>query len=65
VAIKDDLLPSTQWLIGRIIETHPGSDGRVRVALVKTGHGVLKRPIVKLVVLPKESSLHAPHNVSP
>lgn len=58
VVIKDDLLPSTQWLTGRVTETHPGADERIRVVTIKTAHGLLKRPIVKLVVLPQASSLH-------
>lgn len=52
VLIKDDNLPPSRWLMGRIIETHPGSDGLVRVCTVKTKSGVYKRPVVKLSPLP-------------
>jgi len=40
------------WKMGRIIAIHPGSDGKVRVATVRTDAGEVKRPIVKLCVLP-------------
>ncbi|UYV69354.1 hypothetical protein LAZ67_6003301 [Cordylochernes scorpioides] len=45
-------VPPAKWLKGRIIEDNPGKDGLVRVATVKTSLGVLRRPLVKLVMLP-------------
>ncbi|XP_076301933.1 uncharacterized protein LOC143220081 [Lasioglossum baleicum] len=36
VLLKDDLAPPTKWPLGRVVEVHRGSDGRVRVAAVKT-----------------------------
>jgi hypothetical protein len=48
-----------QWKLGRIIQTFPGSDGKVRVCDVrtnitkKTPQGtILRRPVVKLSPLP-------------
>lgn len=52
VLIKRDNLPPLKWIMGRVIETHPGSDGLVRVCSVKTANGIYKRPIVKLSPLP-------------
>lgn len=52
VLIKDERLPPLNWLMGRIVEIHPGNDGLVRVASVRTKNGVLKRPITKLCLLP-------------
>ncbi|UYV80823.1 hypothetical protein LAZ67_19001881 [Cordylochernes scorpioides] len=52
VLIKEDRLPPAKWLKGRIMEVDPGKDGLVRVATVKTSMGVLRRPLVKLVMLP-------------
>lgn len=43
-----------QWLIGRVEEIHPGDDGIVRAATVKTARGTLVRPLMKLAVLPIE-----------
>ena len=50
--IKDENHKPHQWKMARIIATHPGSDGKVRVVTVSTGTGSYKRPIVKLCVLP-------------
>ncbi|XP_050055781.1 LOW QUALITY PROTEIN: uncharacterized protein LOC126549715 [Aphis gossypii] len=44
--------PPIQWRLGRIQQIHPGVDGVVRVATVRTEHGTLTRPIVKLAILP-------------
>lgn len=52
VLIKDERLPPLNWLMGRIVEIHPGRDGLVRVASVRTKNGILKRPITKLCILP-------------
>jgi len=48
--------PPTQWTVGRIERTHPGTDGVVRVATVRTANGTFVRPIVKLVLLPIDKS---------
>lgn len=52
VLIKEDNLPPTKWLYGRIIKVHPGKDGLVRVADVKCKNSILSRPIHKLCLLP-------------
>ncbi|KAL0120837.1 hypothetical protein PUN28_008485 [Cardiocondyla obscurior] len=39
------------WTLGRVIQTHPGSDGIVRAATLKTKGGTVTRPTVKLAVL--------------
>lgn len=51
VIIKDDNLPPTHWLIGRIMATHPGGDGIVRVVSIQTKKGLVKRPISKVCPL--------------
>ncbi|XP_075170259.1 uncharacterized protein LOC142242579 [Haematobia irritans] len=51
VVIRDEQLPPTSWKLGRVDDVHPGSDGRVRVADVRTANGVVRRPVVKLVIL--------------
>ena len=43
-----------QWPMGKIIAVHPGQDGKVRVATVKTAGGIFKGPIAKLVLLLQE-----------
>ena len=41
----------TKWPIARVIEVHPGQDGKVRVVTVRTARGTYKRPVVKVVQL--------------
>lgn len=53
VLLKDDNLPPLRWKLGRVINLHPGDDGIVRVATVKTTTGIFKRGVVKLCPLPK------------
>lgn len=57
VLIKEDNMPPGKWAMGRVIELHPGSDGRVRVTTLKTQTGILKRPVVKLSPLPIETEI--------
>ncbi|KAJ8961688.1 hypothetical protein NQ318_021287 [Aromia moschata] len=45
VLIKDDSSPPLHWRVGRVFETHPGSDNVVRVVTLKTALGTLKRPV--------------------
>lgn len=52
VLIKDDQLPPLRWRLGRVVEVHPGKDGIVRVATVRTSTGLISRPVVKLCPLP-------------
>ena len=54
VVVREDFLPTCKWVLGRIIQTHRGSDGRVRVVKVKTKSGVITRAISKIAVLPIE-----------
>ncbi|KAL7724363.1 hypothetical protein ACLKA6_005827 [Drosophila palustris] len=58
VLIKDERFPSNQWPLGRILETHAGCDGLIRVVTLKSNGGVLKRPIVKLCPLPTQDNWH-------
>ncbi|KYN07859.1 hypothetical protein ALC62_01165 [Cyphomyrmex costatus] len=53
--IRQPGLAPMQWLLGRVQETHPGSDGVVRTATVRTGKGTFVRPLSKLAILPVDS----------
>ena len=54
VLLKDaDLFISRTWPLARVIEVHPGKDGYVRKATVKTVKGVYCRSVTKLVPLLK------------
>ncbi|GFV88962.1 integrase catalytic domain-containing protein [Trichonephila clavipes] len=51
VLIKEEG-PLSTWPMARVLQVHPGNDGLVRVATVKTQDSVLKRPVHKLHKLP-------------
>jgi hypothetical protein len=56
VIIKEECVTPGKWKIGKILKTHPGSDGIIRVVTLKTSKGnELKRPVVKLCRLPVET----------
>lgn len=52
VVVIDDLLPPSDWRLGRVVNTYTGTDDNVRIADIKTSTGIIKRPIVKLCYLP-------------
>lgn len=52
VLIKEDDLPPSRWLLGRIEQKHPGDDKITRVVTLRTGSSVLKRPTSRLCILP-------------
>ncbi|XP_058811177.1 uncharacterized protein LOC131676067 [Topomyia yanbarensis] len=56
VVIRDDNLPPTRWRMARIIETHPGPDGVVRVVSLRTTNGKVERPVDKICILPVATS---------
>lgn len=55
VLIKNELCSPLRWPLGRVVATHPGCDGVVRVATVRTASSLFKRPVVKLCPLPIDS----------
>lgn len=51
VLIRKDNYSPLKRKLGRIIAVHPGSDTEVRVIIIKTVHGVIRRLIMKCVPL--------------
>ena len=51
ILLKSDDVPRSHWPLGQILKTFPGSDGRVRMAEVKTPNGTLMRPVAKICML--------------
>ncbi|UYV77268.1 hypothetical protein LAZ67_15000295, partial [Cordylochernes scorpioides] len=51
VMLKEQNKP-LQWKLARIVQIFPGEDDHVRVVLLRTPKGLLKRPITKLCPLP-------------
>ncbi|XP_075163153.1 uncharacterized protein LOC142235779 [Haematobia irritans] len=54
VVISEDNLPPTYWMLGRVVETHSGADGLIRVVTLRTKRGILKRGINRICPLPLE-----------
>lgn len=52
VLLKQQGLAPLQRLLGRVEKTHPGPDGHVRTATVKTASGSFVRPLTKIAILP-------------
>ncbi|XP_067214143.1 uncharacterized protein [Linepithema humile] len=52
VLVVDERYPPSKWPLGRVISSHPGKDGKIRVVTVRTQASTFKRPIVKLCPLP-------------
>lgn len=52
VIVKDDNLPPLKWTTARVVAVHPGNDGRIRVATIRTHSGNYKRAVNRLCVLP-------------
>ena len=51
VILQEDNLIPTKWPLARVVHVHPGNDGFVCVATVKTSTGIYKRPITKMALL--------------
>ncbi|XP_071635052.1 uncharacterized protein [Temnothorax longispinosus] len=51
VLVVDERYPPSKWPLGRVVETHSGTDGHVRVVTVKTQFSEFKRPITKICPL--------------
>lgn len=54
VLIKDQGLPCSRWIIGHVIELHPGDDGIARAATIRTLSGIIKRATNRLCPLPND-----------
>lgn len=52
VLIMDPQLPRASWPVGRITQTHPGADGRVRTVSVQVKDRTYIRPVARLILLP-------------
>jgi len=46
VLLKKDNVPPLRWQLGCIQEVIPGGDGVIRVAMVRTATGLIKRAVV-------------------
>ncbi|UYV69490.1 hypothetical protein LAZ67_6003777 [Cordylochernes scorpioides] len=46
VLVREEHVPPAKWIMGRVVEIHPGKDGLVRVVSIRTKAGLLKTPLV-------------------
>lgn len=53
VILKEDNVPPSKWVLGKVIKKHVGPDNLTRVATVKTKNNIFKRPLSKICVLTK------------
>lgn len=53
VILKDDNVPPSKWILGRVIQKHVGPDNLTRVVSIRCKNSVLKRPVNKICVLTK------------
>lgn len=56
VLVKEEDLPPSRWLLGRVTTKHAGSDGITRVVSLRTKASVIKRPTSKICILPIPNS---------
>jgi hypothetical protein len=61
VLVREENLAPNKWRIGRVLLIHPGNDDETRAVTVKTADGEIKRPIVKLCLLPIDPAAHDPN----
>lgn len=55
VIVKEDNTPPMKWKLARIVQVHPGKDGKTRVVTVHMANGLeTQRPVAKLCRLPIE-----------
>ena len=52
VTIVDPQLPRALWPTGRVSQTFPGSDKRIRTVEVKVGDRKYVRPVARIINLP-------------
>jgi len=51
ILISEDNIPRGKWKLGKIVDTFPGKDGRIRTVRVQTKKGMLNRPVQILHLL--------------
>ncbi|XP_077296689.1 uncharacterized protein LOC143918622 [Arctopsyche grandis] len=56
VLLREECLQPTRWVLGRVTQTFPGPDQRVRVVNVRTSRGVVRRSAHALAPLPSSTT---------
>ena len=63
VMLVDSNAVRGNWTVGRIIEVHPGKDGKVRNITVKTQNDNYRKPITKISVIQPVDGEYNENNV--
>ncbi|XP_058840862.1 uncharacterized protein LOC131696333 [Topomyia yanbarensis] len=58
VVVLDEFQSPLKWPLARIINLHPGKDDLTRVVTLQTSKGIIKRPVVKICLLPTEPEVN-------
>ncbi|XP_073841537.1 uncharacterized protein [Musca autumnalis] len=53
VVLSQEMGSPNEWRLGRVVQLYPGPDGHVRVVDLRTSSGILRRPVHKLILLPR------------
>ena len=59
VLISEDNLPRGKWRIGKVMETYPGKDDRVRTVKLQNKKEIINRPAQKLHLLEEHKKRNA------
>ena len=59
VLLQEESIIPTKWPLARVVKVHPGRDGLVRVATIKTKNGLYTRPVTKLALLLERDKEHS------
>lgn len=52
VLLRDENLPPSRWVMGRILRVFPGKDSLVRAVELRRGGAIITRPVHQLCILP-------------
>ena len=55
--LAESMQQRSKWVMGKVLETYPDKNGKVRIVLLKTPGSTMKRPIAKLCVILSESAI--------
>ena len=65
VLLQEESIVPIRWPLARVVKIHPGRDGLVRVAHIKTKNGLYTRPVTKLALLLEREPADKEHSYNP
>ena len=64
VLLTDDSQPALHWPLARVEQLHTGSDGLTRVITLRTANSTLRRPVNKVIRLPRDDAAADHHKAN-